>query len=281
MEGFVVYLTNLAELSAYDSDTRALLVGWMTVYALTGEEPDFASDNPARYVWPIMKSKADRAKEEYQRKSNAGKAGGRPPKQTENQTETEEQAEEKQTESRQKAEPKQTESRTKANKKPESESDTESESEPDPKNVKHTRSNRQQSDAGARVREEPVRKIWFDPSSPDTWADQSWRSSGRVRYALAQRIVDYARARGLNMTPTPAGDGAHLIDVMVAAMEVGTNPADFVRLLDGTESCAEWEDHMIYRLGMLIGSTTMAETYPEWYDRCLDLGMWQTAGARR
>lgn len=131
MDSMIIYAENLEDLEPYDADTQAELIGWMAVYALTGREPDFPPDSPARYVWPTLKRKADRSREVYETKSAAGKRGGRPSKADSNQTESTEKADEKQTESTEKADGKQTESTAKAEGKPVSVSVsvTESESE--------------------------------------------------------------------------------------------------------------------------------------------------------
>lgn len=261
MDSMIIYAENLADLEAYDDSTRAELLGWMAVYALTGREPDFPADHPGRYVWPALKRKADRAREVYETKSAAGKKGGRP------------KADEKQTESTDKADEKQNESTDKADAKPVSVSVSVPVSE-SVSGETETHTIKPQQATRGRARAKAPANCWFDPARPATWADETWRTSDKVRWAVAQRVVDYAAGSGLDMRPGSGGEGAHLVDAMVAAMETGVTPGFFAESVNRSESVGELEDQVLSQLGVMIGSSGMRERYPDWYDRLLSLGMW-------
>ena len=77
MDGITIYESAFDICSAYDTDTQARLVGYMAMYALTGKEPEFDLDDPARYIWPALRDKADRTREAYEQKASAGRAGGK------------------------------------------------------------------------------------------------------------------------------------------------------------------------------------------------------------
>lgn len=106
MDGFKVFESTFEVCAAYDTDTQCRLIGYMARYALMGEEPSFADNDPARYIWNALKDKADRQMEAYERKASAGRQGGI------------RQAERKQTSSRSEAEHKQTESTAQTEPKP-------------------------------------------------------------------------------------------------------------------------------------------------------------------
>lgn len=107
MDGFKVFESTFEVCAAYDTDTQCRLIGYMARYALTGEEPTFSADDPARYIWNALRDKADRQMEAYERKASAGRQGG-----------IKTQAEHKQTASRIEADSKQTESKAQAEDKP-------------------------------------------------------------------------------------------------------------------------------------------------------------------
>ena len=124
MDAIRIYKSAFDICAAYDADTQARLVGYMAMYALTGNEPQFADSDPARYVWPALKEKADRTCESYEQKASAGRAGG-------NQRASNAQAEVKQTPSTSQAEVKQTESTEVTEVKPETDTDTNTDTETD------------------------------------------------------------------------------------------------------------------------------------------------------
>lgn len=264
---------------------RCRLYEAMMSYAFTGEEPDWPEDALEWFTWEALKQAVDRAQRARESKSRAGKASADSKAQQaatecntaqQEATETNTVQQEATETNRSQQEP------TEANSESECESECESDLEAETPRVRvlcpvdeHTHDNPQQ---GKRARARAP--IWFDPSRPETWVDQSWKSSGRVRCALAQRVVDWAAARGMRMTPTSSGDGAHLVDVMVACMEAGLAPNVFVHLAGTAEDAAEWEDQMLYKLGIQIGSSNMMTRHPDWYDRLLDMGMWQEKQAK-
>jgi uncharacterized membrane-anchored protein len=98
MDGFMIFTSAFDVCGAYDTDTQCRLIGYMARYALTGEEPAFAEDDTARFVWFALKDKADRQIEAYERKATAGRQGGRRTQELK-QTSSRSQAEVKQTES--------------------------------------------------------------------------------------------------------------------------------------------------------------------------------------
>lgn len=98
MDGFMIFTSAFDVCGAYDTDTQCRLIGYMARYALTGEEPVFAEDDTARFIWFALKDKADRQIEAYERKATAGRQGGRRTQELK-QTSSRIQAEVKQTES--------------------------------------------------------------------------------------------------------------------------------------------------------------------------------------
>lgn len=129
MDGITIYASAFDVCAAYDTDTQCRMIGYMARYALTGEEPVFAPDDPARYIWPALREKADRITESYERKSAAGRQGGIAAQADRKQKSSTGQADSKQESSRPEAEVKQTPSTSQAETKPETNTDTDTDTE--------------------------------------------------------------------------------------------------------------------------------------------------------
>ena len=106
MDGIIVYASAFEVCAAYDRDTQCRMVGYMALYALTGEEPTFCPDDPARYIWPALKEKADRLADAREKKAAAGRRGGIATQANAKQKASTDQAEVKQTASTAQAEDK-------------------------------------------------------------------------------------------------------------------------------------------------------------------------------
>lgn len=123
MDGIMIYQSAFEICAAYDTDTQCRLVGYMARYALTGEEPDLADGDPARYIWPAIRDKADRIIEAYEKKAAAGKQGGSTTQAQRKQNTSTHEAEAKQTPSTSEADTKQSESGTQAQTKPDTDTE--------------------------------------------------------------------------------------------------------------------------------------------------------------
>lgn len=139
MDGIMIYATAFQICSSYDTDTQCRLVGCMARYALTGEEPDFREDDPARFVWPALKEKADRTVSAYEQRVAAGRNGGIKTQAQRKRTASERVAEAKRHPSEHQATPKQPQSEAEAEAKPESNTESNTDTESDKKRVTRTR----------------------------------------------------------------------------------------------------------------------------------------------
>ena len=214
MDYVQIFPETLEALEELDDAQLGRMIRAMTVYATTGQEPNFEKGTGERMLWKSMKQRVDAAI----RKSEINAANRK-------RTRTNEKNEEQRNE-------------TNDNPETETEPDQETESEPEPERDEHTQENGQQVQTRGRAREG-----WFDPEKPDADCDSAWQTE-RGRGAVAQRILDHAMKQLRPCTTvTESGGvlGGHIYEALVAAMASGAPPGECTRAMQGISTTWRYE----------------------------------------
>lgn len=240
MDYLQIFPETLEALDELDDAQLGRMIRAMTVYATTGQEPDFEKGTGERMLWKSMKQRIDAAI----RKSGINAANR------------------KRTKSNEKNE----EQRNETNRNPETESEPETEAEPDPEGDKHTPEDSRQVPRGR------AREGWFDPNEPDAPCDAAWQSE-RGRLAVAQRILDWFMT--VHMTPTgmipqrdeegPMGD--RMLDLTAGAMASGVPPREIVHSTEKQTGAAGYEEAVARLIARNVGTDGLAGYSPGWAAR--------------
>ena len=110
-------------------------------------------------------------------------------------------------------------------------------------------------------------KAWFDPARPEEGCDDAWRTSGRARLAIAQRMIDYNLSRGMDteaLVDELGAEGCDLVFVLEVCMRFGLPPAELQRLAAGCRSIWQWSLRVKEKALRWCGTDNLP---PEWREQ--------------
>ena len=247
-------IESLTEAGLTDQEIGVTLLA-MVRYGMDGAEPDFDAPGP-RIAFAMLKKRMDKYIRKCETNAANGQSGGRPPKPTENPTETQNNP---------------TETQPIANETYDYDYEQEyDEAETVTPGADETHTTTQPGGRRARAREG-----WFDPEHPDEGDDRAWSRSTEARKATANRIMAWI----LDDQPTPLiirrsvtdagvlGLSAGLFDALMNAMENGVSPCECVHLAERCRCTWEWELLLMARVINEPG----ADYPPEWREKVDEL----------